>query len=50
MGKKEEDDPIFEVIERIQKDALDNVINAFNEGYCLGRAHAEKINGGKHED
>lgn len=52
MGKeeKENDDPILERIERIQADAIENVINAFNEGYYLGRSHAEKRYEGEHED
>lgn len=32
-----------DTLERLQAEALDNIMSAFNEGYSLGRMHAEEV-------
>lgn len=46
MGEKNE---IEEKIKDYELEAARNVLDAFNEGYALGRQEAEKIYGGKDE-
>lgn len=53
MGKKQEEtseDVIADWLDKIQQDAVKNIIDAFNEGYQLGKQHAREIYGVGHED
>lgn len=49
--KKNNDPLIFELemneaVEQYKRQAVKNAIAAFNEGYTLGRKHAERVFGG----
>lgn len=44
------EDEAADVIRKYQLEAMNNVINAFNEGYYLGKEHALRVYGGKDEN
>lgn len=37
-------------VETFKAEAIKNAINAFNEGYLMGKRHAEEVFGGDDED
>lgn len=53
MGEKTVEDLLKEVEDQVaeyQAEAVKNVINAFNEGYYLGKLHARQVLGDDDEN
>lgn len=49
MGKIEIEKEIDQLAEQWRAEAVKNAVSAFNDGYMLGRKHAEMVFGGKDE-
>lgn len=50
MGQENYEKEIAEKVEAYRVEAATMLVNAFNEGYYLGKMHAQKVLGGKDED
>lgn len=50
VGGFPKDRDFLETAQKYQDEAASNVINAFCEGFMLGKQHAEKLYGGKGEN